>query len=581
MKVSKFAKAELKKIFLRPIMLIVFVTLVIGLTVLTLFFNQSKRSDNAINFSGANLQTAFNNFLSDYNENSKTVLDNLLIQEKNNIEEFILKIENENQINTLTNKISQTEGAMQQVYSAILNYNTNPSEIAQVENAFANLKSKALDVRNYLSEEFTSQITFYMTENNYETLQEFFRKISQNIPDTFEVPQEQFLTTYQFLATNFNFSKISTIVQNATTLPVTSYVMNPLIEKYYTKILDASNVDNLEPKLNALYKQITTFVLENADSVNSSDIKILNEYLSQYKSISVMSRIILHNEFLMAKAGTKTDTELKNYIGFEEYNAYNLKQSSIFYSYLLENESYDYNYLNAFSYSQSSGTQTNAFDFTFYAMQILSVIIAIYVLFIASGTVSNEQANGTMKMLAIRPFSRNKIISGKLLACLNLMFILLLICFASSFAVGYISYGFSQTQVLLVFNASKIFTMNSFVLLAIFFVLTYLKLAFFITLAFMLSVVTKSSTLSIIISAFVYIFSLIANSLLIGYSWFSYLPFAHLDLYRYFGPNSQGGIFDFNMPLNANIYISIIYLFATTLLFYIISLQVFKKRNIS
>lgn len=581
MRVSKFANAELKKIFLRPIMWLVFVTLIVGLTFLTLFFEQDKRNDNVINFSGANVQTAFNNFLNDNNQNSKTFLDNKLTEEKNNIEDFVLKIQNQNQINTLTNKISLTEGAMQQVYSAILNYNTNPSQTAPLENAYANLKAKATDVRTYLMDESTSQITFYMTADNYDYLQEFFRKFVLNIPDTFNLPQQQYVGTYEFLKENFNFASISAIIQAAKTLPVTPEVMNPLIEKYYTKILDATNSNNLEPKLNALYKQITTLVSEKADSTDANDIAKLNEYLSQYKSISVMAKTILHNEFLLAKAGEKTDSELKNYIGFQDYNGYQLKQSSVLYSHLLDNELFDYNYLNAFSFSKNSGAQVNAFDFTIYAMQVLSVIIAVYVLFIASGTVSNEQTNGTMKMLAIRPYSRKKIVKGKLIACLNLMLILLLICLVSSFAVGYISFGFSKVNVLVVFNASFIFKLNAFVLLAIYFVFTFLKLAFFICLALMLSVITKSSTLSVIISTLIYVFSFIANSFLIATSWFSYLPFAHLDLYRYFGPSSNGGIFDFNMPLNANAYISVVYVLAGIILFYIISVQTFKKRNIS
>lgn len=585
MKVLTLAKAELKKIFLRPIMLVMFFVFVAALSLMTVTFKPQKRNNTTVVFTDTTVQTTYNRFLNGSSENSKNQLDNMLIEQKNLILEFLAKVESENQINVLTERIAQTQSALfVELPPAILAYNANQNSTtaSAVEAAYANVKNKSMSVTNYLQSELSNQITFYISQQDYDKLFDFFNRITNNIPNTFTMPEQQYVSVYEFLSENFSFSSISYIVQKAQTLPITAENINPILEKYYHKILDPNDIFNQQAKLNKLFADIRQFVIENGDSAEKDDIDKLNQFFSQYKSIVVMSKTILQNQFLLLKGGDKPDDELRNYIGFEKYNSYELKQATHYNAHLLDNELFDYEYLQPFSFGVNSGSHTNAFDFVVYAMQILSFIIAIFCMFIASGTIANEQANGTMKMIAIRPYSRSKIVAGKLLACLNFMFILLLLGFASTFAVGYISYGFTQTQVLLIFNAQTVFELNAFAVLGIYFISLYLKLAFYIALAMLMSVLAKSNTVALIFSMLLYVFSLVGNAMLVTYNWFVYLPIAHLDLFRYFGTVTQnGGFFGFNFPLNASFNTSLLYLAGSLFVFFITSIIVFKKRNIA
>jgi ABC-2 type transport system permease protein len=584
-KVLTLAKAELKKIFLRPIMLVMFFVFVAALSLMTVTFKPQKRNNTTVVFTDTTVQTTYNRFLNGSSENSKNQLDNMLIEQKNLILEFLAKVESENQINVLTERIAQTQSALfVELPPAILAYNANQNSTtaSAVEAAYANVKNKSMSVTNYLQSELSNQITFYISQQDYDKLFDFFNRITNNIPNTFTMPEQQYVSVYEFLSENFSFSSISYIVQKAQTLPITAENINPILEKYYHKILDPNDIFNQQAKLNKLFADIRQFVIENGDSAEKDDIDKLNQFFSQYKSIVVMSKTILQNQFLLLKGGDKPDDELRNYIGFEKYNSYELKQATHYNAHLLDNELFDYEYLQPFSFGVNSGSHTNAFDFVVYAMQILSFIIAIFCMFIASGTIANEQANGTMKMIAIRPYSRSKIVAGKLLACLNFMFILLLLGFASTFAVGYISYGFTQTQVLLIFNAQTVFELNAFAVLGIYFISLYLKLAFYIALAMLMSVLAKSNTVALIFSMLLYVFSLVGNAMLVTYNWFVYLPIAHLDLFRYFGTVTQnGGFFGFNFPLNASFNTSLLYLAGSLFVFFITSIIVFKKRNIA
>lgn len=585
MKILKLARAELKKIFLRPIMVFVFFTLVIAMTFLTLNYNPISRQNTTLKFTGLNVQAVFNEFLIDGNADSKTKLDLILTNEKIRIEDFITQIQSEDQLETLTQKITLAETSINpQLSNLILAYYKPVPEasVAQVTSAFANVRTRALDVVNYLNFDIRENLTFFITKSDYDTLMSFFKKISDNLSTlNFTSPQEQFSSTYNFLSENFNFGSLAPIISKIEPLAITSQNYSGTLEKYYNEILDPNDLYNTDAKLNVLYQEILDFVALKGESTDEDDINMLNGYLSQYKSIIYMSKDILTNSFELAKAGNKTDAEIRNYIGFETYDRYSKKQVVTLSTYLVDNNLFDYAYLYAFNNTQTSGTSINAFDFTVYSMQILSVVIALFSMFIASGTIANEQSSGTMKMIAIRPYSRTKIVTAKLLSCIYLSFILLCIAFASSFAVGYISYGIEQTQVLTVFNAETILSISAFQLLGVYFASLFVNFIFFITITVMFSVLAKSNTFALILSVIIYMTGLFGGIMFNATTWYFMFPTAQLDLYKYFLTSSQNGLFGFAVPLGANFYSSVIYIGVVVFVCYLISTIIFKKRNIA
>jgi ABC-2 type transport system permease protein len=599
LKTFKLAKAELKKIFLKPIMPLVFFALVISISLLSITFEPQKRVETIVNVNKTNqVQTIYNDFLDDSNLNSKKKFDGILLDEVSEITEFFAnyKTDDDGDINKLRTLVSETKNTIASIYSSILNYNQiknddskTGADVANARNLvvgkFTETLNKTQAVRSYFQNIQANGINFFITEENSETFEFFFRNLFSTIPTSFPIRENDaliFQTDYNFLNDSFDFNIPAQIINSLKYFNITQESFQPVLDKYYNDVLDSSNLLDTAPKLNKLFSEIKAFNQLHAESDDSIHLEQMQTYISQYKSIATMNATVLENEFLLAKAGNISDTEIRNYIGFIEFNGYQIRQTSNLNKYLIVNDLYDYDYLNAFSYNQNSGQSTNAFDFVIYAMQIISLIIAIFAIFVASGTIANEQNTGTMKMIAIRPYSRNKIITAKLYSVINFMLIMLVLSFASTFAVGYFSYGVEQTLSLLVFNAQEVFVLNSFVVLAIYFVSLFLKMTFFIVIALLFSLLFKSNTISIVLSVVLYGFTLIGNALLFSQSWFSNLPIAHLDIFRFFGTGANtGDFFGFSYMLNSNFYSSLIYLGGTILLSYFISVRIFKTRNIA
>lgn len=584
MKILKLAKAEVKKIFLRPIIFIVFLALIGTLVVLTLNFKPIPRTETKITAQGLNIQSAYNAFLNETNKNGKTQIEKILIDQRDEILEFLTKIESGSQLQQFKDKIRNAEVSMNFVHNAVVGYKSVPADytLQEVKDAFATLKSDCESVVVFMDGVLSEQITFYISEKDFEFVKNFFQKIANNIPNNFANPDTQFVDLNNFLKTNFDFNQITPITTNLKVFPVTTESFSEVLTKYSSNILDETNYANTSPALNGLANQIADFVSKKSESTKEEDFITLGTYFSNYKSLATMASIVLKNEFQIAMAGDKTDNELRKYIGFSDYNGYILKQEAKLYSYLIENNSFDYNYLLPFSYNRNSGQTTNAFDFTVYAMQILSLVIAIFSIFIASGTIATEQANGTMKMIAIRPYSRSKIVLSKFLSCLVFATIITTIALITSFTVGFISYGIDQTTVLTIFDATNIVPLNAFLLLLIYFGSTLLNIFFYVAIALFLSVLVRSNTVSVIISMLIYAVSLIASIYLFKFSWFVFLPMAHFDLYKYFGATvNTGEFFSFILPLNASFDLSLSVLVSVILVTLLLSIAIFRKRNIA
>ena len=265
-----------------------------------------------------------------------------------------------------------------------------------------------------------------------------------------------------------------------------------------------------------------------------------------------------------------------------KWNKYTLEESLTKNTYLLDNGKFDKDFANNFNFGTTAGFTTTAYDFTIYAMQILTFIIAVFCLFFGAGLIAGEFTGKTMKMLAIRPYTRNKIYLGKLLACVAFMLILLLISFVASFVVGAILYGVDLPNVLLIINATSATVAHPMVVMLIYLASSILNLLFYISLALLLSVVFRSSTVAVLTSFIIYVVTILCNMLMVTVSWFKWLPIAHLDIFKYFGgASSTGGFLTFNTIIDANLWLSFGYILGIIFVFNLASLIVFKKRNIT
>lgn len=590
MKVFKLAKAELKKIFLRPIMFVVFITLLASIALLSLNFNPEPRTVTQVTVSRTGMiQNVYETFTTNETSDiSKKKFDDVLLNEYQKISTYFTNFddsETTGQIATLKQRVNNIDSAISNIYYHNLNYNTDRTTEKRnaVVQAFKSAEQEILGLRTYL-QNIEGSLNFFIKEKDLTEMKDFFNNMQSAIPSNFPNTSndaEVFQSNANYLK-KFKLADISNIINSLKYFEIDTEHFDTIIENYYTNILDSTNINNTVPSLNNLFAEIKTFKQENAESDLEANFAQMDIYISQYKSISNMASIVLNNEFALAKANGKSDVEMREYVGFKNYTSYELKQNANLYKYLLENNLYDYDFLTPFSYGVKSGQETNAFDFVIYSMQAISLIIAIFSIFIASGTVANEQNNGTMKMLAIRPYSRTKIITAKLFSVIGFMLIMLLISFVGTFIVGNLSYGINQIQSLLIFNAENVFVLNSFLVMGLYFISIFLNMVFYIVIALLISILSKSSTVAIIFSILIYGLALFGNMFLFNAPWFIYLPIAHLDIFRFFGSKANtGNLFNFTFPLNSNFFISLIYLGATLLISYLLSISIFKKRNIA
>lgn len=571
MKIFRLARAELNKLFQRPAIFLMAGFLVVALVLVSFFYNPTLRTDTRISYQGANTTEIHTQFQA---EKTTIIAELSSLVDEINTETYNIN-NNSSRLDELKNLIANAEGALEDFHSELLKDSKN---INNMRSKLEVYKTRVLNIQTFLST-IETNIDFFITTGQLNTLKAFFERLNNDIPsNTTNYTVDNMVELGNFLVLNRNFSDHVYPTLNALkeiTLDVTE--VNRLVEQYYNNIAVGEN-----SRLSLYENQIEEYYLAHIGSSEEEDMQELNDMFSNYKSIVLMAKECLDNSFTLLKMNDISNATLSSYVGFSDLNKYTLEESLTKNTYLLDNGKFDKDFANNFNFGTTAGFTTTAYDFTIYAMQILTFIIAVFCLFFGAGLIAGEFTGKTMKMLAIRPYTRNKIYLGKLLACVAFMLILLLISFVASFVVGAILYGVDLPNVLLIINATSATVVHPMVVMLIYLASSILNLLFYISLALLLSVVFRSSTVAVLTSFIVYVVTILCNMLMVTVSWFKWLPIAHLDIFKYFGgASSTGGFLTFNTIIDANLWLSFGYILGIILVFNLASLIVFKKRNIT
>lgn len=571
MKIFRLARAELNKLFQRPAIFLMAGFLVVALVLVSFFYNPTLRTDTRISYQGANTTEIHTQFQA---EKTTIIAELSSLVDEINTETYNIN-NNSSRLDELKNLIANAEGALEDFHSELLKDSKN---INNMRSKLEVYKTRVLNIQTFLST-IETNIDFFITTGQLNTLKAFFERLNNDIPsNTTNYTVDNMVELGNFLVLNRNFSDHVYPTLNALkeiTLDVTE--VNRLVEQYYNNIAVGEN-----SRLSLYENQIEEYYLAHIGSSEEEDMQELNDMFSNYKSIVLMAKECLDNSFTLLKMNDISNATLSSYVGFSDLNKYTLEESLTKNTYLLDNGKFDKDFANNFNFGTTAGFTTTAYDFTIYAMQILTFIIAVFCLFFGAGLIAGEFTGKTMKMLAIRPYTRNKIYLGKLLACVAFMLILLLISFVASFVVGAVLYGVDLPNVLLIINATSATVVHPMVVMLIYLASSILNLLFYISLALLLSVVFRSSTVAVLTSFIVYVVTILCNMLMVTVSWFKWLPIAHLDIFKYFGgASSTGGFLTFNTIIDANLWLSFGYILGIILVFNLASLIVFKKRNIT
>lgn len=578
-KIFRMANAEMSKIFMRPSMFVLTTILVFALIFSFLFFAPAE-SNTKFTYDSSNTTEIHNSFAG-----YKHIIEEDLFNAKQEIEDFI----NENgnihaKFSSLTNSLyyyfeNEFNPAILTISEGTDSF-LSTKDLATCKDIFSKLNQKSNDILDFMNSSLKNkEIDFIMTKKQYDEIYNIIKKFNSSIPSNTDLEQLSVPAVKDranVLNNNFDIKKLNTTVNNFETIKVDNEKLLLLLDNYYYTNFNAQK----EPigKLLQLDNNIENYYLQHVDTMEQEHVDGLNELIAQYYDYVQICVNLISNEFELLRIGTKTDDQIKNYIGFEGVSKYNLQKDITTSKYFYENETFGYEYLSPFNFNVKSGTETNAFDFAFYAMQILSCFIIIFVIFFATSTLTGEQNQGTLKMVATRPFTRNKLYSGKLLACFNVALILLFISLISSLAIGFAMYGFSMQNVLMVINANNVVVLNPFLMLLIYFASLLIDVIFYIVLAVFISMLIKPTTISTGISSAIFIASTIMLGL-IGESWIRLIPSLNLGLYKFF-TNSSLGFLSFSVVPNTNLLSSSIVTVISIIGIDLISRLIFTRKSL-
>ena len=212
----------------------------------------------------------------------------------------------------------------------------------------------------------------------------------------------------------------------------------------------------------------------------------------------------------------------------------------------------------------------------FYAQ--FGIFLIVVVVMIAGTIVSEEFNKGTIKLLLVKPYTRNKILMAKAITTLIMIIFIIVVTLVMQILIGGIIFGFdslSEPVVAYNFNTDTMEEMNIFANLGVQ-TLTQLPMIILLaTLAFAISTLFTNSTLAITISLLGFMSASIINQLAIGYDlqFMKYFVTMNWDLSIYANgalPYMKG------MNMTMSIIICVVYF----LIMMIPTFIVFKKRNI-
>lgn len=206
------------------------------------------------------------------------------------------------------------------------------------------------------------------------------------------------------------------------------------------------------------------------------------------------------------------------------------------------------------------------------------IFIIIIILITSSTIISNELKEGTIKLLLIKPYTRNQILLSKYLSMIIVMVLSIIYLYLTQLLIGGFYLGFSSLQEKVVIYNFQLSTIMCYNIFGYTFLRILLKLPMLIllsTLSFLISIITSNNILSLTISLIVYIFSASIKSLAINYNIkiMKYLLTMNWNINEYlFGKLSEYKC----LNLTTSIIICIIYY----IFLLILSFMIFNKKDI-
>ncbi|SES85993.1 ABC transporter permease [Anaerobranca gottschalkii] len=230
--------------------------------------------------------------------------------------------------------------------------------------------------------------------------------------------------------------------------------------------------------------------------------------------------------------------------------------------------------------------QWNAFSLLLnYIVDTSSFFLPLIIILVASEAISGEYSLGTIKLLLIKPVTRMKLYISKYIALMLygvfvFFFISVVGYFIGGFFVGF--GGFFDTRIVggvnlgrefgYMIDYSSAYLITNFRYYFQILFLLLIVMAVFIAFSMLISVFTKSATISLVATMGLIIFGSIISGIFSQYSWSKYLLMPHFDLLRHL----EGRFMYSGVSLNFSIAVIVIY----TVIFMVAGIVSFKEKDI-
>lgn len=591
MKIFRLVNAELRKIFLRPTIFIMIALLVLCSFISLIAFNPDKRTtDSSINAEGATVSAIYNNFMQTSSSTTHTTkfdLDNKLDTALSSVYSFT---QTDDALIELTNIAGENQTAQLDYHNLIIALENAVRPAGRPESVCyqqANLCLKSfhdsLSATIIAFGNLNNSNRYYLTKSEFDEVNEKLKKLDSAVIVYTTLQTKKVYENILTSVRSFEFDILMTnFINNITEIKIDEPKYEEIKQNYYTS---AKNVlgDKLEE--NSLMGKIEKYYLEHASEGSQEACEEFVNLLADYKAYVNMSCENLNCAIQLEVASGISDKTMQSYIGYGDFNKLTISSLLKKNSYMIDNNINPRTTLEAMNFGVNSGDETNAWDFICFSMNITVLLIIVFCVLICSKIIAGEQAGGTMKMLAIRPFTRNKILGAKLLATMFFSMIFVVFSFIVSFGIGWAFFGLPNQMMIGVFNGSNV--IFSHPLLYCFFLILslFLKVFIYVSIATMISVLFRSYTGSSMISFAIVIITLILNGVLGTKSYFKYFPMANFDIYKYFTSAQTASGFKaiFSSPQIIDTSFTFTFIYAIILLVVLnaISFLAFNKKDIA
>lgn len=579
----KLIKGELKKIFLKSGIFVVTTILVVVLVFSASLFNPNKRDEPTVPVSGRTVSQVYDNSFgstADNNNYSKKYVlaqvdvseqlvnyyDGLLSSESNS-----KKAELQQSLDTAISSYEKYKKAGNGVGS-----NWQATELEALRNQVKIDIENFSSLFNSLCKGNDGYYYILISEKNKDNLSDF---LSRATTEPF-VANLEYKTTYE----KIEELQVYSVIQNA---------LNEI--ENFTPSLSTVNttknyVQTVKDNLNAQENEILNFKLENASSNDPDIVKEFKYKILKYKTYALNVKDLIKYSILYSGLEKFNDTEIQNLYAIKDEiytTKYKINETKLIYEYYLNNNSTALDYATPLSFETTSNFEATGYDFMYFSLTLCSFVIIAYILFLGAGMIAGEQANGTLKQLAIRPYSRQKLLLSKLLSTILVGIIFLALSLVITLIIGGVLYGLESLPMLFVFNSTSVISVSPITVLVVLFLCLLMQIVFYAVLSLSISTLFKSNSGSIVVSILIYVISIILSMFVTSLGFLKFLPFVNVNLFGYFGSNMVysstniiARMFTASIPNDFNFYIALTIMLGFTIIIYTITSVVFSKRDI-